>query len=210
MAGDSKTATKGKKAVESGAEEMLEMGGPMTGDLETLRDILFGNQAKATGDRLDLIERQLAATRRDLQDNFGKRLDALAEKSASQLGTAQDDLGRRLDKQDSQQGEQLKSTHEELSAAIKQLGEQLRDELQQNFRQLSDQLEASNAELSERLLTAQEEARQRNGDLRAEVLTLSAWLDDKKASRHDLGHMLAEVGQRLQESTKAATDGQDE
>ena len=41
-----------------------------------------------------------------------------------------------------------------------------------------------------------------------ELLTLSAWLDDKKASRHDLGQMLAEVGQTLQKESKQAADGQ--
>lgn len=182
---------------------------PMTGDMETLRDILFGNQARATEDRLDQLERQLAAARRDLQESFGKRLDALAEKSAGNLGKAQVELSQRLDKQDGQHSEQLRATREELSAGIRQLGEQLREELQQSFRQLSDQLESSNAELSERLLAAQEEARQRNGDLRQELLTLSAWLDDKKASRHDLGQMLLEMGQQLQGDGKQAADDQE-
>ena len=194
----------------SDAKEVVEVeaNAPAAGGLETLQDILFGNQAKATEERLDAIERQLAATRRELQDNFGKRLDALADKSASQLGAAQDELNQRLDKQDNKQVEALKSTKEELSASIKQLGEQLRDELPQNFRQLSEQLEASNTELSDRLLAAQEEARQRNGDLRQELLTLSAWLDDKKASRHDLGQMLADVGQQLQQESKSAANDQ--
>jgi hypothetical protein len=191
------------------SETQVAMEGPMSGDLETLRDILFGNQARATEDRLDQLERQLAAARRDLQESFTKRLDALTEKSSSQLGTAREELSQRLAKQDSQQGEQLKATREELAASIKQLGDQLREELQLNFRQLNEQLEASNVELSERLLAAQEEARQRNGDLRQELLTLSAWLDDKKASRHDLGQMLLNIGQQLQQETTQATNGQE-
>ena len=207
MASSGKASTKKKDSAAREARA-TEADMPMAGDLETLRDILFGNQARATEDRLDLIERQLAATRRDLQDDYGKRLDALAEKSANQLAAAQADLSQRLDKQDASQSEQLKSAHEELSTAIKQLGDRLAEELQQNFRQMSERLDASNAELSERLLAAQEDARQRDADLRQELLTLSAWLDDKKASRHDLGQMLADIGRRLQEEGKTAADGQ--
>jgi hypothetical protein len=48
----------------------------------------------------------------------------------------------------------------------------------------------------------EEATRQRDDDLRAELLTLNAWLDDKKASRHDLGRMLEDMAQKLQANTQ--------
>jgi hypothetical protein len=58
---------------------------------------------------------------------------------------------------------------------------------------------------AERLRLLEEDARQRDDDLRSELLAASAWLEDKKTSRHDLGRMLEEVGQRLQGISPEAT-----
>ena len=45
--------------------------------------------------------------------------------------------------------------------------------------ELSAKLDKLDARLTDRMLEIQQELRQRNDDLRKEVLTLSAWLDDK-------------------------------
>ncbi len=66
-------------------------------------------------------------------------------------------------------------------------------------KELTEQMQKLNAEQKERSRAVQTEGRQQNDDLRQELLTLTAWLDDKKTSRQDLGLLLAEVAQRLQE-----------
>ncbi|HRO91568.1 MAG TPA: hypothetical protein PLC06_13810, partial [Promineifilum sp.] len=58
-------------------------------------------------------------------------------------------------------------------------------------------------EANERFRTLEEDARRRDDDLRAELLTVSAWLEDKKTSRHDLGQMLEEIGLKLQTAATA-------
>jgi hypothetical protein len=44
----------------------------------------------------------------------------------------------------------------------------------------------------------QNESRQRDDDLRQELLTVSSWLDNKLTPRKDLGQLLMELGQHLQ------------
>lgn len=64
-------------------------------------------------------------------------------------------------------------------------------------RTLEARLDRLQEDHNERVRLLEEEARRRDGDLRSELLTISAWLEDKKTSRHDLGQMLEEIGQRL-------------
>jgi hypothetical protein len=79
-------------------------------------------------------------------------------------------------------------------------------QLQETRKELSEQLNKLGAELSDRLLAAQEEARQRDNDLRQELLALSAWLDDKKTSRQDLSRMFFKMGQQLQGEVQAPAE----
>ncbi len=58
------------------------------------------------------------------------------------------------------------------------------------------------ADASDRMRLLEEETRRRDDDLRSELLTMTAWLDDKKTSRHDLGRMMEDIGQRLQAKTQ--------
>jgi hypothetical protein len=90
-----------------------------------------------------------------------------------------------------------------LSERIDQLSADLHDLIENARRTLESRLDRMQEDASERLRLLEEEARQRDDDLRAELLTLSAWLDDKKASRHDLGRMLEEIAQRLQASAQS-------
>jgi hypothetical protein len=72
---------------------------------------------------------------------------------------------------------------------------------------LQDGLNRLQTELSERLLSLQSDMHQRDNDLRQELLTMTAWLDDKKATRLDLSEMLIEMGQQLQNNNQSeATD----
>ena len=74
-------------------------------------------------------------------------------------------------------------------------------QLRTTQKELGDRIDRVNAEYSERVRTLQAETRQRDDSLRQELLTLASSLEDKKTSRHDLGQMLMELGQRLRSET---------
>lgn len=156
-------------------------------DLETLRDLLFGNQVRDLSRRLTELDSRVEAAKRDLKASLNTRADGLASSTAEQVATVRKELNGRID-------QETKS----LAERIDKLAAELSNQLQAMHKELGSRLDELQSELTERLQTAQEEARQRDDELRAELLALSAWLDDKKASRHDLGQMLEEIGQRLQ------------
>lgn len=56
--------------------------------------------------------------------------------------------------------------------------------------------------LSDQIRRMQNDSRQRDDDLRQELLTVSNWLDNKLTPRQDLGQMLIEIGQQLQSDNK--------
>lgn len=92
-----------------------EAGSP--GDLERLRDILFGQQARTSAQRFAALETQLASLRRDLEQRMGTNADT----ASAQVQEARTALTQRLD---------------ELTASVQQLrtdtthsDERLRQEL---------------------------------------------------------------------------------
>lgn len=194
------------------------------GQLEQLRDILYGNQARSTDERLNRLERSLDSTRQQLNDTFTERLDALRESSQTELSKSQAKFVELLDKQAdkhagqlvktqtefddklAQQMVDLESTRKEFTSALEQLSADFVQKLNQTQKELSEQLDKLGVEIRDRMQANQEESRQRDDDLRREFLSLGAWLDDKKASRHDLGQMLTEIGQLLQQEKASSTD----
>lgn len=200
-------------------------------DLSRLQEILYGNQARATEQRLNDLEQRLEAVRRELddtihakigklesatQDNLNrarKAITAEIEKQAARqttdLSETQRDWGDRLARQDKAQTTTLQEAQQELTDMLDALRQELIEQIQTARSELSDRIDRLGADQSNRLLTFQNEARQRDEDLRQELLTLSAWLDDKKTSRHDLGQMLMEMGQNLQGRMEAAAQEND-
>lgn len=200
-------------------------------ELSRLQEILYGNQARATEQRLNDLEQRLEAVRRELddtihakigklesatQDNLTKARKALtaeiekqAARQAADSSEAQRDWGDRLSRQEKTQTALLREVQQELTAALDALRQELVEQIQATKSELSDRVDRLGADQSNRLLAFQNEARQRDEDLRQELLTLSAWLDDKKTSRHDLGQMLVAMGQNLQGRGEAAPQEND-
>lgn len=200
-------------------------------ELSRLQEILYGNQARATEQRLNDLEQRLEAVRRELDDTIHARIGKLesatqdsltkarkaltaeiekqAARQAADLSEAQRDWGDRLSRQEKTQTALLREVQQELTAALDALRQELVEQIQAAKSELSDRVDRLGADQSNRLLAFQNEARQRDEDLRQELLTLSAWLDDKKTSRHDLGQMLVAMGQNLQGRGEAAAQEND-
>lgn len=195
-------------------------------ELSRLQEILYGNQMRATEQRLNDLEQRLEAVRRELddtihakigklesatQDNLTKARKALTveiekqtARQTADLSETQRDWGDRLARQDKAQTTLLHEMQREVTDTLDALRQDLLAQIQITKSELSDRIDRLGTDQSNRLLTFQNETRQRDEDLRQELLTLSAWLDDKKTSRHDLGQMLMEMGQNLQGRVEAA------
>ena len=197
---------------------------PTADELGRLRDILFGSQSRTLEKRLSDLETGLRSSRQEmtnlLQDQIGtlseftngqftetrrefsEKLDKQSTDQSAQLRVAQKDLSERLDKQTAEQASQLQAVQKQLSDNLEKLAADLMRQLRETHKELSDRLDKQSAEQTERMRTLQSEARQRDDSLRQELLSMAASLDNKKASRQDLGQMLMELGLRLRQESE--------
>ena len=206
-------------------ELKTEASEPTADELGRLRDILFGSQSRTLEKRLSDLETGLRSSRQEmtnlLQDQIGtlsestsgqfvetrrefnEKLDKQGTDQSAQLRAAQKDLAERLDRQSVEQSSQLQAVQKQLNENLEKLAADLMRQLRETHKELSDRLDKQTTEQTERTRSLQSEARQRDDSLRQELLSMAASLDNKKASRQDLGQMLMELGLRLrQESEK--------
>lgn len=167
--------------------------GASAGELEVLRDLIFGNQARDFSRRISDLDGRLEVVRRELKSEQDSRAQTVAKTAADQTTALRKETVSRLDKEVQIIGERI----EELSTHLKEQMESIQ-------RTIESRLDRMQADSAERLRLLEEDARQRDDDLRAELLTVSAWLEDKKTSRETLGQMLEEIGQRLQANGQPA------
>lgn len=161
--------------------------GNNAGELEVLRDLIFGNQARDFTRRITDLESRLETVRRELKSEQDTRAQSLAKTATDQTAALRKETNSRVDKEIQIIAERL----DQMSADLHELVETTRHTLEARLDRMQE-------DIHERLRVLEEEARRRDDDLRSELLTISAWLEDKKTSRHDLGQMLEEVGLRLQ------------
>lgn len=174
-----------------------------SGELENLREILFGNQARATDERLNHLEDELQTVHQDLTDALNKKTSALRE-----AATASE---KAITTQIHNLSGSTQANHQALEESLAQLRADTKRNLEELQAKFTQELENMRTTLSEQIRRMQNESRQRDDDLRQELLTVSSWLDNKLTPRHDLGQLLVEMGQHLQKDAGASADSsQDE
>jgi hypothetical protein len=160
---------------------------PLGNDLDQLRTILFGNQARAIEKRLNDLELYLDTVRREMTQQFDERITALAESSAEDLAKAEAEQNRQ---------------NKDLQDRLDKLATDLSKQLQAVQKELTQQIDRQASDLQRKLLEFQSEARQRDDDLRVELLALGAMLDNQKTGRDELAQMLIQLGGQLQGNVK--------
>lgn len=171
--------------------------------LNTLRDILFGPQVQATDSRLVSLEKSLLQTKKELSKTIDEEIGKLRETGGSQLKTSKQEFEWQLEKQNTDQTTQLRNVQEEQKLALDKLSTNFDERLQTTQKKLSDKIDELSNKLSEQMIEMQADFRNRDDNLRQQILTLSAWLDERKASREDLSEMLIDMGKNLQKAKKS-------
>ncbi len=184
---------------DSAATSTISGIGNNTGELDVLRDLIFCNQARDFTKRITDLDARLEAVRRELKSDLDTRGQMVAKTASDQNSTLRKDTTGRIDKEVQILGERI----EQLTADLHELVDDTRRTVEARLDRMQD-------EANERIRALEADARRRDDELRAELLAVSAWLEDKKTSRHDLGQMLEEIGQRLQSAAQiAATEEPD-
>lgn len=188
-------------------------------ELERLRDILFGSQARSTNQQLTNLRAEINITQHNLTDEINKKFDTLAKTShnetqtvhnklstsisalatshTSNLHAAKMELNQRIDEQSALQLQQLKTVQQELSGQIEKLATDIFSQLQETLKAFNERVDNLEASQSEQLLNLKLETEQRDDAYREEFIDLTKSLDHRKTSRQELSQILAELGQRL-------------
>lgn len=129
------------------AEETKPAGSSVK-ELERLRDILYGEQARATEDRLGDLEKRLEKVRSELNALFRKEHKSLQTALEKQINT----LNKQLDEHEVEASERLENTRSELTNdftnRLNDQATQLR-ELRQQLVEISAALEESKVSRSD-------------------------------------------------------------
>ncbi len=164
---------------------------PQANDLEQLRDILFGNQAQAINQQLTDLETRLETTRAEWKKNLNAQISKTAQTAAANLSRAEKEFAQKLaaaqqqqEEADAAQTAQLQAAKEELEAKL----EQQIDDLKQQLRDF------------------QTETRRQHDALRLEILALGAMLDNQKTGRLELGQLLIQLGEQLQNNVRQTAE----
>lgn len=192
----------------------------VSGELERVRDLLFGKQTKATDEKLIQLENRIEDVNRtltnlmeerfrELNKSFSSQIEALrkelteytdqqATKSQSNLQSTKQLLTERIDAQEKDQTEKVRSAQRSLSERIDSLANETSTQLKNAQQELSSRIETVNTEQSERTNNLQAESSQRDDALRNELIALGKTLGNQKVSRREMTQLLAELAQRLQ------------
>jgi len=165
------------------------------GNVDKIRDILFGNQMRDYDKRFKRLEERFAKDNMHLRDDMAQRLKALEELLNSEM----DNLGEKLktDRQERINGQQellqqVAALKSELNNRVAQLDEQFGRDLKQLRQQLHNKFQ----ELSNQL-------RQQNDGLVGIVKQEVTQLQEEKVNRRDLAAFFNEFALRLNKDTSA-------
>jgi gas vesicle protein len=183
--GSSSDRSKGKS--DADAKGVADEGG--VGNIDKVRDILFGGQMRDYERRFAKLEERLVRDTAELKDDVKKRLTALTEFVKHETETL---AGR------------IKTEHDERTDATKELSRELRDAskgFEKKTGQIDDQITRTQRELRQQLLDLNKQLTDEIGRKADEVLARlaqeSGELRADKADRATIAALLQEVALRL-------------
>jgi gas vesicle protein len=179
--------SKGKSTSTDGKGGSPEEGG--VGNIDKVRDILFGGQMRDYERRFAKLEERLARDTAELKDEVKKRLTALTDFVKNETETL---------------ASRIKTEHDERTDATKELSRELREAskaVDKKTGQLDDQITRAQRELRQQLLDLNKQLTDEIGRKANEVLARLAQesheLRVDKADRATIAALLQEVALRL-------------
>lgn len=160
-----------------------------TGNVDKIRDILFGSQMRDYDRRFATTEERLQREAAALRDDLGRRLLATEQYLRAELDT----LAGNLKTEEADRVQAIRAAQEGLSALHREMGERLSalaEQSAQQHRDLRAQLLETQRAMADDVQRRYEEL---SATLRREVLDLR----DAKSDRVALASMFAELAQRL-------------
>ena len=159
------------------------------GNIDKVRDILFGGQMRDYERRFARLEERLLQETTEMKDDVRKRLAALEQFLKQEIESLAD---------------RLKAEHEERADADKDLAREARDAakaFEKKAGQLDDQISRAQRESRQQLLELHQrmtdELRQRTDEVLARLMQEATELRNDKTDRATLASLLTEMAMRL-------------
>lgn len=178
----------GGKMAELTRDEMRER----LGNIDQIRDIIFGAQLREYDNRFDKIESEVSMLQQDIQD----RVEQLKTVFSTELRTTVDSLDKKI--------KTLTVNTQEDSADFRQQLDRLNRKFSGNIDSLNSDLEKQTNALRDELGQTRDSLQDDVRGLRTQVLDelerRFSMLKDVKVSRYDMAEILFELGMRLKGS----------
>ncbi len=176
-------------APDSDAERVVATDSPGTGNLEKVRDILFGNQMREVDRRFARLEERIIKETRDLKDDIKRRLDALEAHTIKETETLAGDLRQeRGDRVDA--NARLARELADMAGTFERRSAGLDEQFGKGQREVRQQILEQQQRLSE-------EMRQRIDEVLAALARETQELRTDKTDRMALASLLKEMAMRL-------------
>lgn len=159
------------------------------GNMDKIRDILFGNQAKDYEKRFATMENRLGQEAGELKEELLKRIDALETYTKQEIK----DINARIKNESNERVDAQKIIQDELKQGVESLNKKIvtgEENLAIKATELRDQILSQSKQLSEEILSRYDNA-SKNMKLTAQEL------DDAKVNRSDLSGFFLELAMRL-------------
>jgi uncharacterized phage infection (PIP) family protein YhgE len=164
------------------------------GNLDKVRDILFGSQMRDYDRRFTRLEERLLKEVADARDDARRRFDQIENFMKQEVAA----LGDRLRSENAQRGQATEDITRELRDTSKTI--------HQKLTQLDDQAAQANRELRQQLLdqskSLSDEIRQKYEELAAALTREARELRSDKADRSALANLFTELAMRLNNEFK--------
>lgn len=162
------------------------------GNIDQIRDIIFGAHLREYTSRLDKAESDISAIQQDVRD----RLNDLKLTLATELRTAVESIDKRL--------KTISSSAQEEAADLRQQFDRLNRKFTSNIENLDETVEAQRIALRDELAQTRDSLQNDTRELRSLVLEELdrhfSILREDKLSKDDLAELLFELGMRLKGS----------
>jgi gas vesicle protein len=159
------------------------------GNIDQIRDIIFGSQLRDYNTRFDKLESDLANFRQELID----RIQEVKTTNVSELRSALDTVDKRI--------KALQLTGDEERNELRQIIDRTHRKSSSNFEKLSEDLEATTGilrdNLNESKAKLQDDIRGLRNYVQEELERRLSAIGNIKVSRDDMAEILFELGMRL-------------
>ena len=166
-------------------EEMRER----LGNIDQIRDIIFGPQLREYDNRFDKLESEISLLQQEMRD----RIDQVKTVLSTEIRSTVDGLEKRI--------KSLNSTYQEEMTDLRQQIDRVNKKFSNSIEALDQNVDKQTSTLRDELLQAraklQEDVRSLRSQVFEELERRFAMLREDKISRHDMAEFLFEVGMRL-------------